>query len=256
VSHKRFTDSSIFIKDLGKVYEEDLTSSSEICLYDHPALQELKKSRPARFRVYLTRLEPRITVYRDADMKDPMAVSRDLAENTIAQGETGVSAAPASSDPTATKSSHDASPPGKVEPLLSEALLFDASQVGQLMCLGIGRYSHNLLRPFMGEDAERYYDAPDELDPGALCGQISRDHGLIFLDDQARIFFRDFGTKKEGARKGSKNGTWINGAQKIQDLVIPWMEGDYLGIGGRAWVRRDGELVKEHVFKLRYEKIS
>lgn len=229
MSQRRFTDSSIFIKDLGKVYEENLKSSAEICLYDHPALQELKKTKAARFRVYLTRLEPRITVYKDADMKDPLAISRDLAENTIAQSEASC---------------------------LSEALLFDASAVGQLMCLGVGRYAHNLLRPFMGTDLDRYYDAPDELDPGALCGQISRDHGLVFLDDKARIFFRDFGTKKEGERKGSKNGTWINGVQKIQDLVVPWNEGDYLGLGGRAWVRRDGELVKEHVFKLRYEKVQ
>jgi hypothetical protein len=249
VSHRRFTDSSIFIKDLGKVYEESLKSSSEICLYDHPALQELKKTKPARFRVYLTRLEPRITVYKDADMKDPLAVSRDLAENTIAQSEAGTGG------PAETRASPD-EPQKKGEPLLSEALLFDASGVGQLMCLGIGRYAHNLLRPFMGQSADRYYDAPDELDPGALCGQISRDHGLVFLDDKAQIFFRDFGTKKEGARKGSKNGTWVNGVQKIQDLVIPWQEGDYLGLGGRAWVRRDGELVKEHVFKLRYEKIA
>src|SRR5581483_8441454 len=178
-----------------------------------------------------------ITVYRDAEMKDPMAVSGDLAENTIAQSE-------ASTGPAETRTSNEAAPPVKIEPLLSEALLFDASGVGQLMCLGIGRYAHNLLRPFMGDDVDRYYDCPDELDPGALCGQISRDHGLIFLDDKARIYFRDFGTKKEGERKGSKNGTWINGEQKIQDLVIPWKEGDYLGIGGRAWVRRDGELVK------------
>jgi hypothetical protein len=228
VTSRRFTDSSIFVKDLGKVYEEDLTSSAEICLYDHPALQELKKNKPARFRVYLTRLEPRITIYKDADLKSPLAVSKDLAENTIA----------------------------RAEPRLSEVLLFDASAVGQLMCLGIGRFAHNLLRPFMGEDLDRYYDQPDELDPGALCGQISRDHGLVFLDDQAQIHFRDFGTKKEGSRKGSKNGTWVNGDAKIQDLVIPWKEGDYLGLGGRAWVRRDGELVKEHVFKLRYEKIA
>jgi hypothetical protein len=48
----------------------------------------------------------------------------------------------------------------------------------------------------------------------------------------------------------------VNGEKKVQDLVIPWGEGEYLGIGGRAWVRRDGELVKEHVFKLRYEKIA
>ncbi len=243
MSHRRFTDSSIFSKDLGKLYDEDTRSSAEICLYDHPALQELKKSKSARFRVYLTRLEPRITIYRDAKMKDPIAVSHDLAENVISSvgGSVNAEAAPR--------------PESGGEPCLSEALLFDASGVGQLMCLGVGRYSHNMLRPYMGPDADNYYDHADELDPGALCGQISRDHGLIFLDDKAQIFFRDFGTKKAGMRHGSKNGTWVNGQDRLQDLVIPWKEGDYLGLGGRAWVRREGELVKEHVFKLRYEKI-
>ncbi len=239
MAHRRFSDSSIFVKDLNKVYDEDLRSSAEICLYDHPALQELKKSKSARFRVYLTRLEPRITIFKDEKMTDPLAVSRDLAENTIAQSETGPDAAQRKGG----------------EPCLSEALLFDASGVGQLMCLGVGRYAHNMLRPFMGASADSYYDKPDDLDPGALCGQISRDHGLIFLDDQAQIFFRDFGTKKEGARRGSKNGTWVNGTDQIRDLVIPWREGDYLGIGGRAWVRKEGELVKEHVFKIRYERL-
>ena len=67
---------------------------------------------------------------------------------------------------------------------------------------------------------------PDELDPAAVCGQISRDHGLIFLDENARIFFRDFGTKKEGERKGSKNGTWVNG--------VPEDPGTSLSRGTRA----------------------
>lgn len=231
MGERRFSDSSIFIKDLGRVYDEALKSSSEICLYDHPAIQELKKSKTARFRVYLTRLEPRITVYRDEKMTDPMAVSKDLVENTISSSEAGV------------------------EPQLSEAFLFDASGVGQLMCLGVGRYAHNLLRPYMGSDVDAYYRAPEDHDPGSLCGQISRDHGLVFLDDEARIYYRDFGTKKDGHRAGSKNGTWINGEERIRDLVIPWHEGDYLGIGGRAWVKRDGVLAKEHVFKLRYERV-
>lgn len=235
---RRFGDSSIFIKDLGKVYDEKLRSSAEICLYDHPALEELKKNRTARYRVYLTRLEPRVRIYKDAEMKEAVAVSRDLAENTIAQGEAGGATAAGG------------------EPQLSEGFLFDASGVGQVMCLGVGRFPHNVLRPYMGDDVEEYYRDPDKLDPDALCGQISRDHGLVFLDENAGIFFRDFGTKKEQGRHGSKNGTWVNGTQRIQDVVIPWREGDYLGLGGRAWVRRDGELVKEHVFKLRYEKVG
>ena len=245
---RRFGDSSIFIKDLSKVYDETLKSSAEICLYDHPALQELKKSRLARYRVFLTRLEPRVRVYKDAEMKEPLAVSRDLAENTIAQG------LASSSSNVGLGASGPVASGGDAQ--LSEGFLFDASHVGQVMCLGVGRFPHNVLRPYMGDDLDEYYREPDKLDPDALCGQISRDHGLVFLDENAQIYFRDFGTKKDAGRQGSKNGTWVNGSQRIQDVVIPWREGDYLGLGGRAWVRRDGELVKEHVFKLRYERLE
>lgn len=225
---KRFSDSSVELSDYSRLYDESLTSSAEICLFDHPALQDLKDKQPPRFRVYMTRLEPKIRVYADEKMTQTVAYSREVAECMIAEG-------------TAT---------------VAEGFLFDASSIGQVMCLGVGRYPHNLLRPFVGDDVERYYESPDALDPACICGQISRDHGLVFLGSDGRIKYRDFGTKKEGSRHGSKNGTWVNGEQRVQNSVTDWTDGTYLGLGGRVWVRRDGQLVKEHVFKLRYDKVD
>jgi hypothetical protein len=226
---RRLSDSSVDLSEVYKLYDESLTSSAEICLYDHPSLQLVKANQKPRFRVYLTRLEPRIRIYSDARMTRTVACSRDVAECVLSEGEGG--------QPT-------------------EAFLYDASSVGQVMCLGVGRYPHNQLRPFVGDSVAAYYDDPDQIDPACICGQISRDHGLVFLSTDGTVRFRDFGTKKSGRRGGSKNGSWINGEYRLQNGVVDWREGDYLGIGGRVWVRRDGQLVKEHVFKLRYEKVQ
>ncbi len=227
---RRFTDSSIDVSHYSRVYDESLTSSAEICYYDHPALQEIKEKKAARYRVYMTRLEPKIRVYADAEMRQTVAYSKEVAECMIAESITQRS--------------------------LMECYLFDAAEVGQLMCLGVGRYPHNLLRPYVGDDIDSYYDDPDTLDPACICGQISRDHGLVFMDSEGTIKYRDFGTKKRETRSGSKNGTWVNGEYRVQNAVFEWKEGDYLGLGGRVWVRREGELVKEHVFKLRYERFE
>lgn len=237
---RRFSDSSIDLSDYSKLYDESLTSSSEICLWDHPSLADVKRRQPARYRVYLTRLEPKIRVYSDEKMTNTVAFSREVAECMIAEG-TAVATAEAGD--------------GAHTPV-AEGFLFDASSVGRLMCLGVGRYPHNLLRPFVGDDVERYYENPDSFDPSSICGQISRDHGLVFLDAQGGIKYRDFGTKKLGSRAGSKNGTWINGERRIHNTVTEWREGDYLGLGGRVWVQREGQLVKEHVFKLRYDRVA
>ena len=226
---RRFSDSSVELSSYSKLFDETVTSSAEICLYDDPALQELKRTQTPRFRIYMPRLEPRIKVYSDAALTNTVAYSNDVAECLIAEGE------PAA---------------------VAEGFLFDASSVGQVMCLGVGRFPHNQLRPFVGEDPDRYYEEPERFDPSAICGQISRDHGLVFLASDGTIKFRDFGTKKDGRRKGSKNGTWVNGERRVQDTVFDWREGDYLGIGGRVWVRKDGDLQKEHVFKLRYERVA
>jgi len=226
---RRLTDSSIHVSDYARLFDESLHSSAEICLYDHPALEALRESQTPRFRVFMTRLEPRVRVYADAALSKTIAYSRDVAECLIAQGDA---------------------------PKVGQAFLFDATSVGQIMCLGVGRFPHNQLRPFVGEDMDRYYENPEQLDPACICGQISRDHGLVFMDEDGRIKFRDFGTKKGGGRAGSKNGTWINGECCVQNAVIDWREDDFLGLGGRVWVEREGDLVKEHVFKLRYERVE
>lgn len=227
--NRRLSDSSIDVSDYRRLFDETLSSSAEICLYDDPALQKLKQESTPRYRVFMTRLEPKIKVYSDAALTNTVAYSREVAECEIAEG------APLA---------------------VAEAFLFDASSVGQIMCLGVGRYPHNQLRPYVGEDLDAYYENPDAYDPACICGQISRDHGLVFLSGDGAIKFRDFGTKKQAARAGSKNGTWINGDYRVQNAVFQWREGDYLGLGGRVWVRRNGELIKEHVFKLRFETVK
>ncbi|MEZ6184852.1 MAG: FHA domain-containing protein [Planctomycetota bacterium] len=224
---RRFSDSSIELSSLGRVYDEDLASSAEICLYDHPALEQIKRTHTPRYRVYLTRLEPRLQFYADEALQQPVGASTDVAECMVTDDRGAA----------------------------CEGLLYDASGAGQLMCIGVGRFPHNLLRPFVGESLDAYYDDPDRLDPHCVCGQISRDHGLVFLDPEGRIKYRDFGTRKRGQRAGSKNGTWINGEARVNACVVDWKEGDYLGIGGRVIVARDGDLLKEHVFKLRYERL-
>ena len=228
MASRRFTDSSIELRDSHRLYDHSLTSSAEICLYDDPALKRLKETQRPRYRVFMTRLEPKVKVFADEAMTKAVAYSREVAEYEIAQG----------------------------EPDVAEGFLFDASSVGQLMCLGVGRFPHNQLRPYVGDRLSSYYDDPEGLDPACICGQISRDHGLVFLDESGGIKFRDFGTKKKGSRRGSKNGTWINGDYRIQNNVFQWKKGDYLGLGGRVWVRREGELLKEHVFKLRFEALE
>jgi hypothetical protein len=229
---RRFSDSSIEVSAYSKLFDETLTSSSEICLWDHPAIAHIKASQLPRYRVFLTRLEPKIRVYSDEKLTHTVAYSREVAECIIADG---------------------VAEAGKT---LAEGFLFDATSVGRLMCLGVGRYPHNMLRPFVGDDVERYYADPDTLDPACICGQISRDHGLVFLDAEGKIKYRDFGTKKSGSRAGSKNGTWVNGEHRVHNTVCDWRPEDYLGLGGRVWVQREGQLVKEHVFKLRYEKLE
>lgn len=228
MTSRRFSpsDSSVLLSHVAQLYDESLTSSAEICLYDDPLLAQLKHSAQPRYRVFMTRLEPKVKVYADAGLQQTVAASREMAECEIGIGEPGSPA---------------------------EAFIYDATSVGQLMCLGVGRYPHNQLRPYVGDDPDAYYRRPEDFDPACVCGQISRDHGLIFLSPEGRLCFRDFGTKKSGSRQGSKNGTWVNGTSHVRNTVIEWREGDYLGLGGRVWVEREGERVKEHVFKLRFE---
>jgi len=216
---RRLTHTSILAAHLKQLYDPELTSAQDLYLYDHPDVLALKARGQPLYEVFLTRLEPRIQVFADPALKKLRQSSSDLVECVLA----GID-------------------------------LYDTAPFGHLMCIGVGRYPHNMLRPFVGEDMDNYYERPENFDPLAVCAQVSRDHGLVFLDTKGKVFFRDFGTKKLGRRVGSKNGTWVNGVEPIQDLVIPWSNPDYLGIGGRIWVQTPLGLRKEHVFKLRYER--
>jgi pSer/pThr/pTyr-binding forkhead associated (FHA) protein len=226
-------DSSILQSDRSRLYDPDLAAPDQICLYDDPALRDLKKRARPMLRVVLLRLRSRVKEAADersASLRTTTGVSREVAEEALDDGVTAQE--------------------------LQDVLLFDASGIGQLMCVGVGRYPHNALRPYVGDDPDVFYFSPESLDRRSVCRQVSRDHGLIFLDEHVNVYYRDFGTRRRGRRRGSKNGTWINGSDRIRDLVVPWREGDYLGIGGRIWVRRGGTLAKEHVFQLRYGRMG
>lgn len=214
-----FRHTSIFSTQVEKLHDPNLKSFPEFCLYDHPAIEAICKSSEPIFKVCLTRLEPSVRVYSDARMTNTVACSEQVSEV-----------------------------------ILTEIPIYDTKHLGQLMCVGVGRFPHNLLRPFVGDSMHSYYEHPELFDPSALCAQVSRDHGLIFLNTDGRLLFRDFGTKKKGRRSGSKNGTWINGEEPIQDLVINWSHEDFLGVGGRILVETADGPRKEHYFKLRYER--
>jgi hypothetical protein len=220
---QRFQHTSIFSTHISKIHDPTVHSIRDFCLYDHPALEAIKRNHSPLFKIILTRLEPRICVYSDKNLKNTLEQSKDVTEC-----------------------------------ILAEAPLYDTRHLGQLMCIGVGRFPHNLLRPFVGDQMEPYYEHPDLFDPSSLCAQISRDHGLVFLDLDGKVGFRDFGTKKAGKRSGSKNGTWINGEEPIQDLVILWNPDDYLGLGGRILIKgkNSDDSRKEHLFKLRYEVVN
>lgn len=220
MTERRFTHTSFLSSHLPRLHDPNVESIAEFCLYDHPAIEAIKAKQDPYIRVYLTRLEPRVRIFSDSDCRNTLACSEDMTEC-----------------------------------ILTDIPIYDTRHLGQIMCVGVGRFPHNLLRPFIGDEIDSYYEHPDLYDPSAICAQISRDHGLVFLDLDGKVAFRDFGTKKEGKRAGSKNGTWINGEEPIQDLVIRWQQTDYLGLGGRIWV--DGpERHKEHFFKLRYEYVK
>lgn len=221
MEQSRFHHTSIFSVHLERLHDPAVDSIKDFALYDHPAIEAIKQVAPPICKVVLTRLEPRVRVYSDESLRNTLQCSEDVTEC-----------------------------------ILTETYLYDTRHLGQLMCIGVGRYEHNLLRPFVGDRIDEYYEHPELYDPESLCAQISRDHGLVFLDPRGGVAFRDFGTKKEGSRKGSKNGTWVNGNEPIQGLVIPWRPEDFLGIGGRVWVKKGEETLKEHFFKLRYEYLS
>tara|TARA_B100000959_G_C14781193_1_gene541583 strand:- start:41 stop:655 length:615 start_codon:yes stop_codon:yes gene_type:complete len=116
--------------------------------------------------------------------------------------------------------------------------LYDLKSIGRAMCLGVGRYAHNHFRPLLGREKE-------EMDP-----YVSREHGLIFLNEKGNVCYHDIGTFK----KGSTNGTKLNDASIIQDEILTWNEKDYFGLGETLTILKQGEPTIESKFKIRHQR--
>lgn len=127
-----------------------------------------------------------------------------------------------------------------VETVLVRKYLYDLSDIGRAMCLAIGRYPHNHLRPFMANSDET-------LDPF-----VSREHGLIFLNENCEVCYHDIGTFK----KGSTNGTKQNDTSLVKDEIIHWQPQDYFGLGQTLNLIRCNERIFESKYKLRFEYLN
>lgn len=123
---------------------------------------------------------------------------------------------------------------------IAEKYLYDLVGIERVMCLAIGRYAHNHFRPFLSDQAT-------DMDP-----YVSREHGLIFLDEHKQIAYHDIGTFK----KGSTNGTKLNDAGVIQNEITIWKESDYFGLGEVVSVMTDEGPKVESRFKIRYSNIT
>ncbi len=126
------------------------------------------------------------------------------------------------------------------ELIVVEKELFHLGDLGRAMCLAMGRYAHNHFRPFA--DSQKV-----DMDPF-----VSREHGLIFLNEKKQICYHDIGTFK----KGSTNGTKLNDVSVVKDKIIHWDSNDYFGFGECLNIIRFSERITESKFKLRYERLD
>ena len=126
------------------------------------------------------------------------------------------------------------------EVIVEEKCLYDLGDLGRAMCLTMGRYSHNHFRPFLNEEAI-------DMDPF-----VSREHGLIFLDEKQRVCYHDIGTFK----KGSTNGTKLNDISVVKNEIISWDNSDYFGLGECLNVLQANTRSMESKFKLRYQRLD
>lgn len=124
--------------------------------------------------------------------------------------------------------------------LVEEKYLYDLGDIGRAMCVTIGRYSHNHFRPFLTEDAV-------EMDPF-----VSREHGLIFLNEKLQVCYHDIGTFK----KGSTNGTKLNDISVVKNEILCWDEGDYFGLGECLNVFKANTRITESKFKLKFQMLE
>ena len=126
------------------------------------------------------------------------------------------------------------------EMIIEEKCLYDLGDIGRAMCLTVGRYSHNHFRPFLNDEAK-------EMDP-----YISREHGLIFLNEKRQVCYHDIGTFK----KGSTNGTKLNDISMVKNEIMSWAASDYFGLGESLSSVKAGVRAMESKFKLRIQRLE
>ncbi len=177
----------------------------DILLFDEQSVKDIVKNSKPIARVYFSRLDPNYIYFSDKERRNPILFSHQYSEV-----------------------------------MLKEHELFDLSSIGRAMCLAVGRYPHNHLRPFM-------LNSEENLDPF-----ISREHGLIFLNENLQVCYHDIGTFK----KGSTNGTKQNDLSLVKNNIIYWSPKDYFGLGRSMNIIRGYDRVIESKYKLRFEYLK
>jgi pSer/pThr/pTyr-binding forkhead associated (FHA) protein len=177
----------------------------DILLFDEKEVQEKIKDAEPVARVFITRLEPSQRFFDNETRIIPVLESVNYTEVVI-----------------------------------KEKLVYDLWDLERAMCVTMGRFSHNNLRPFLNDDAI-------DMDPF-----VSREHGLIFLNEKRRLCYHDIGTFK----KGSTNGTKLNDISVVKNEITRWEEDEYFGLGETLNVFKEGARITESKFKLRYELLD
>jgi len=126
------------------------------------------------------------------------------------------------------------------ELIVVQKYLYNLSDIGRAMCLAIGRYAHNHFRPFVNDEQV-------DMDPF-----VSREHGLIFINDKQEVCYHDIGTFK----KGSTNGTKRNDISVVKNEILHWEPYEYFGLGETLNVVKAQERVMESKFKLRFQRLN
>ncbi len=126
------------------------------------------------------------------------------------------------------------------EVIIVQKYLYDLSDIGRAMCLAMGRYSHNHFRPFVADDQ-------NDMDPF-----VSREHGLVFLNDKQEVCYHDIGTFK----KGSTNGTKLNDISVVKNEILHWQSYEYFGLGETLNIIKSNERIMESKFKLRFQRLN
>ncbi len=131
--------------------------------------------------------------------------------------------------------------------IINEINLYDLSSRGKAMYITVGREHDNHLNPLDGYPSRVNVRKYKHIRDRTVI--ISRYHGIVFLDMRGDIFYKD------GMKEGSKNGTWLNGVYNIQNKVIRWEPGVFLGFGSNLDVIKDGMPRTTRCFKLSYERL-